>query len=155
MSQENTTMVDVRNWITRYQKKYGIIFDELVLDYLDCLESHKKTSDRNEAELVIIKSFEALAGDLNIPGWTAIQTNRSGLNSEIVEAYQTGGSIKRLQKAHFFMSVAKTRDQKEANLAISIIKARFAKDGQLFEDCIFNNDTMEIIIEDTRYKFNK
>ncbi len=156
MSQENTTMVDVRNWITRYQKKYGIIFDELVLDYLDCLESHKKTSDRNEAELVIIKSFEALAGDLNIPGWTAIQTNRSGLNSEIVEAYQTGGSIKRLQKAHFFMSVAKTSDQKEANLAnISIIKARFAKDGQLFEDCIFNNDTMEIIIEDTRYKFNK
>lgn len=151
-SQENTTMMDIRRWMTGYQKKYGIKFDILVLDYLDCLESHKKTPDRNEAELVIIKSFEALAADFDIPAWTAIQTNRSGFNAEYVEAYQSGGSIKRVQKAHFFMSVAKTADQKEANLAsIRIIKARFAQDGQTFTDCIFNNDTMQIIIEDKRY----
>jgi hypothetical protein len=124
----------------------------LILDYLDCLESHKKSPDRNEAELVIIKSFEALASDFDIPAWTAIQTNRSGFNAEYVEAYQTGGSIKRIQKAHLFMSVAKTKDQQEASLAnIRIIKARFAKDGQAFDDCIFNNDTMQIIIEDKRY----
>jgi replicative DNA helicase len=151
-SQENTTMMDIRRWMIGYQKKFGIKFDILVLDYLDCLESHKKSPDRNEAELVIIKSFEALAADFDIPAWTAIQTNRSGFNAEYVEAYQTGGSIKRVQKAHFFMSVAKTADQKEANLAsIRIIKARFAQDGQTFTDCIFNNDTMEIRIEDKRY----
>jgi replicative DNA helicase len=151
-SQENTTMMDIRNWMIGYQKKFGIKFDILVLDYLDNLESHKKTPDRNEAEFVIIKSFEALAADFDIPAWTAIQTNRSGFNAEYVEAYQTGGNIKRVQKAHFFMSVAKTPDQKEANLAsIRIIKARFAQDGQTFTDCIFNNDTMQIIIEDKRY----
>ena len=151
-SQENTTMMDIRNWMIGYQKKYGIKFDILVLDYLDVLDSHKKTHDRNEDELVIIKSFEALAADFEIPGWSAVQTNRSGFNAEYVEAYQTGGSIKRVQKAHFFMSIAKTPDQKEANLAsIRIIKARFAQDGQTFTDCIFNNDTMQIIIEDKRY----
>jgi replicative DNA helicase len=151
-SQENTTMMDIRNWMIGYEKKYGIKFDILVLDYLDCLESHKKSPDRNEAELVIIKSFEALASDFDIPAWTAIQTNRSGFNAEYVEAYQTGGSIKRIQKAHFFMSVAKTRDQAEASLAnIRIIKARFAKDGQAFNDCVFNNDTLEIRIEDPKY----
>jgi replicative DNA helicase len=155
-SQENTTMMDIRNWITRHQKKYGYVFDEIVLDYLDCLESHKKTADRNEAELVIVKSFEALAGDLNIPAWTAIQSNRSGFDSEFVEVHQTGGNIKRVQKAHFFMSVAKTPEQKEAHLAnIRIIKARFAQDGQTFTNCIFNNDTMEIKIEDDRYKYSK
>jgi len=151
-SQENTTMMDIRRWMIGYQKKYGIKFDILILDYLDCLDSHKKSPDRNEAELVIIKSFEALSADFEIPAWTAIQTNRSGFNAEYVEAYQTGGSIKRVQKAHFFMSIAKTPDQKEANLAsIRIIKARFAQDGQTFTDCIFNNDTMQIIIEDKRY----
>jgi len=155
-SQENTTMMDVRNWMIRHQKKWGYKFDILVLDYLDCLESHKKTADRNEAELVIVKSFEALATDFDIPGWTAIQSNRSGFDAEFVEAHQTGGSIKRVQKAHFFMSVAKTKDQKEAQLAnIRIIKARFAQDGQTFQDCIFNNDTMEIRIEDDRYKYNR
>jgi hypothetical protein len=50
------------------------------------------------------------------------------------------------------MSVAKTPDQKEASLAnIRIIKARFAQDGQTFRDCTFNNDTMEIIVQDAKY----
>ena len=155
-SQENTTMMDIRNWIVRYQKKFGIKFDLVVLDYLDCLDSHKKTSDRNEAELVIIKSFESMASDFDIPAWTAIQSNRSGFDAEFVEAYQSGGNIKRVQKAHFFMSVAKTPAQKEAHLAnIRIIKARFAQDGQTFTDCIFNNDTMDIIIDDARYSNTK
>lgn len=137
-SQENTTMMDIRNWILRYQKKYGFKFDILILDYLDCLESHKKVNDRNEAELQIVKSFEALAADFNIPAWSAIQGNRSSFGSEFVEAFQTGGSIKRIQKAHFFMSVGKTPEQQEANQAnIRIIKARFAKDGQTFENCTF------------------
>lgn len=81
-----------------------------------------------------------------------IYTHNSGFDTEFVEANQTGGSIKRVQKAHFFMSVGKTPEQKESNLAsIRIIKARFAKDGQTFKDCTFNNDTMQIIIEDDRY----
>ena len=139
-----------------YQKKYGFKFELLVLDYLDCLESHKKVPDRNEAELAIIKGFETLASDFDIPAWTAIQSNRSGFGAEFIEAHQSGGSIKRIQKSHFFMSVAKTQEQKEAHLAnISILKARFAQDGQKFEDCIFNNDTMQIIIEDSRYKYSK
>jgi len=155
-SQEDTTIKDIKNWMLNYQKKFGFKFDILVLDYLDCLESHKKSPDRNEAELAIVKGFEALAADFNIPAWTAIQTNRSGIGAEFVEAQQTGGNIKRMQKAHFFMSIAKTQAQQEANFAnIRIIKARFAKDGQMFEDCIFNNDTMKIIIDDPRYRYIK
>ena len=151
-SQEDITMRDVKDFVIREQKKWGFKYDIVILDYLDCLESHKRTADRNEAELVIVKSFIAMASDLDIPCWSAIQSNRSGFDAELVEAYQTGGSIKRLQKAHFFMSVAKTPDQKEASLAsIRIIKARFAKDGQTFKDCIFNNDTMHIDIKDERY----
>lgn len=155
-SQEDTTIKDVRNWMLGYEKKYGIKFDILVLDYLDCLESHKKSPDRTESELAIIKGFESLAAELDIPAWTAIQSNRSGFGAEFVEAQQTGGSIKRIQKAHFFMSVAKTPAQQEANFAnIRIIKARMAKDGQTFEDCVFNNDTMKIIIDDPKYRYSK
>jgi replicative DNA helicase len=155
-SQEDTTMKDIRNWMLSYQKKYGFKFDLLVLDYLDCVESHKRGQDRTEAELTVIKGFETLASDFDIPAWTAIQSNRSGFDAEFVEAHQSGGSIKRVQKAHFFMSVAKTPAQKEAHFAnIRIIKARFAQDGQTFEDCVFNNDTMQIIIDDPRYRYSK
>ena len=75
-SQENTTMVDIKNWIIKHQKREGYKFDVIVLDYLDCLESHKKTPDRNEAELTIIKSFIALSADFNIPCWSALQSGR-------------------------------------------------------------------------------
>jgi len=77
-SQENTTMLDIRNWMIRYEKKFGFKFDILILDYLDCLESHKlrKNDDKNESELQIVKSFLALAADFDIPAWTALQSNR-------------------------------------------------------------------------------
>jgi replicative DNA helicase len=158
-SQDNTTLLDIKHWILRYQKKYGFKFDMVVLDYLDCVETHKKAFDKNDSDLIIIKGFEAMAGELEIPMWSATQGNRESFNSEIVEVHQTGGSIKKVQKAHFFMSIAKTADQKESNLAtMKIIKARFASDGQIFRDCIFNNDTMEIKIIDDKYrglKYNK
>lgn len=155
-SQESTTMMDIRNFIIKYEKKHGIKFDMVVLDYLDCVESHKASKDRNEDEFTVVKSFLALAADFNIPCWTAIQTNRSGFESEFIEVSQTGGSIKRVQKAHFVMSIAKPGDMKQSNLAnIRIHKARFAHDGQSFKDCIFNNDTLEIRITDDTYKFRK
>jgi len=85
-----------------------------------------------------------------------IYTHNSGFDTEFIEAHHTGGNIKRVQKAHFFMSVGKTPDQKEAGLAnIRIIKARFAKDGQTFTDCIFDNDKMEIVIRDDDNKYTK
>ncbi len=145
LSQENTTIPDIRHWISRYQKKFGIIFDMIVIDYLDCVEPHKKSADLTAAELHIVKAFEAMASDYNIPCWTALQTNRSGIEQEYVYAHQMGGNIKRAQKTHFLMSVAKKQDQKEAGTAnIQILKARFAQDGQQFPDCIFNNNTMQI-----------
>ena len=148
-SQEDTTMPKVRQYIDKYRKKNGIKFDIVVLDYIDVLESHKKAVDQNASELAIIKSFEAMASDLDIPCWTAIQTNRSGFNAELVGTEQMGGNIKRAQKTHFLMSIAKTAQQKlddQANIAI--LKARMAGDGHVFKDCIFNNNTMEIRITD-------
>jgi len=142
---DDITMIDIKNWILRYQKKYGIKFDVVILDYLDCVESHKKTTDRTEAEFLVVKSFLNMGAELNIPLWTATQGNRDSFVSEVLGAQHQGGSIKRIQKAHFVMSIAKPDDLKDTKLAnIKIVKARFAKDGQLFRECIFDNDTLEI-----------
>ena len=149
---DDVTIPNIRNWILRYQKKFGLKFDILILDYLDCVESYQKTQDRTEAEFLVIKSFLNLAAELDIPAWAATQGNRSSFGSKSLDATHQGGSIKRIQKAHFVMSIAKPDDMKETHLAnIKIVKARFAQDGQLFEDCIFNNNTMEIRITDKRY----
>lgn len=107
-------------------------------------------------EYDIVDTIDITVDDTHMFFANDIYTHNSGFNSEFIDAQQSGGSIKRIQKAHFFMSVAKTQEQKESQLPnISILKARFAQDGQKFEDCIFNNDTMKVIIEDSRYKYSK
>ncbi|MBW2998846.1 hypothetical protein KY321_04875, partial [Candidatus Woesearchaeota archaeon] len=154
--QENTTIPKIRLWIDRYQKRFGVKFDMIVLDYIDCVEPHNKAVDITAGEIGIIKAFETMSAEYDIPCWTAIQTNRSGFNAELVDASQMGGSIKRAQKTHFLMSVAKTAEQKISGRAnISILKARFAQDGHVFKDCVFDNDTMEITVTDDGRAYNK
>lgn len=149
-SDENTSLHDIKNWIKRQEKKFGYKYDLIVLDYLDCLEPNRREKDLHSAELSIVKSFIAMASEYNIPCWSAIQTNRSGFNIDIVDAQHSGGNIKRIQKSHLVMSISKP--DKEANIAnIKMIKARFARDGYEFKDCIFNNDTLEIRITDRKY----
>lgn len=140
------TIPNIERWIRNYEKINGVKFDVLFLDYLDCCESHKPThGDKNEAELVVVKAFEQMCADLNIPCWTAIQGNRSAVRSEYVHGDQMGGNIKRAQKTHFLFSVAKSQEQKRDGLAnVQIIKSRMTKDGQMYENAIYNNDTLEI-----------
>jgi hypothetical protein len=144
--QDGITIPFIKNWITNYQKTHNIKFDILILDYLDCVESHKPThGDTNAGEIVVVKSFLSMIEELNIPGWTFVQGNRASLKSEFVHADQMGGSVKRGQKTHFLFSVAKSLEQKQDGLAnIQFIKSRMTRDGQTYENAIFNNDTLEI-----------
>ena len=151
LPQDETTILDVKKLIITYQKKFNIKFDMLVLDYIDCLEPHKHGQDQHQAELSIIKVFESMASELDIVCWSAIQANRSGNEQEWVEIFQMSGNIKRAQKTHFLMSVAKTSDMKLSGHAnIKILKARFAQDGQSYENCVYDNNRMKIIINDNK-----
>jgi replicative DNA helicase len=148
--QEGITMPFIHQWIKRYEKKMGIKFHMLVLDYLDCVESHKKSSDQTQSEIAVVKYFESMAAELDIPCWSAIQSSRAGFNAEWIDATQMGGSIKRAQKSHFLMSIGRTDEQMyDGRANIKILKARFAKSGVLFENAIFDNDSMEINIYNT------
>jgi len=146
---DNITVPFLKRWILNYQKVFNIKFDMIVLDYIDCVESHEKNnnSDTLSNELKVVKAFEAMLAELNIPGWSAIQGNRNSLGAEVVTTNQMGGNIKKAQKTHFLMSIARSDEQKEKGVAnIKILKSRFGRDGILFEDCLFNNDTLQINI---------
>jgi hypothetical protein len=146
LNQDDVTIPYIKNWILNYQKNFSIKFDIIILDYIDCVDPHKQTNgDDLKGELIVIKAFEAMASELKIPCWTAVQGNRQSVGAEFVRSDQMGGSIKRAQKTHFLMSIARSPEQKQNNTAnMQILKARFAKDGFQFENAIFNNDTLEI-----------
>lgn len=147
--ENETTLIDIKNWIINFHKKYGIKFDVIILDYLDCVSPHVTTTDQNQAELAIMKMLISISSKLDVPIWTALQGNRSSFNAEWIDHTHMGGSIKRAQKSHFLMSISRTQEQKRLGVAnMQILKARFASDGHTFKDCIFNNNTLEIRILD-------
>ncbi len=98
-----------------------------------------------------MRQFESMLFELDLAGWTAVQGNRSSIKSEVVEADQMSGSIKKGMIGHFIVSIAKTLDQKENGTAtMAILKSRFGKDGIIFQDIIFDNAKIQIDMNENK-----
>lgn len=127
----------------------GFNLDLLVIDYVDCITT-KGGDDGEEwkGEGNIMRALESMASEFNFALWTATQGSRNSISSEIVTSDQMGGSIKKAQIAHVIISIGKTLEQKEHDLAtISILKSRIGKDGIIFQNCKFDNKLIKIDTE--------
>lgn len=147
LASDTMTMNQIKNQV-RKMIADGNKIDLIVLDYIDCVLPEQSAKDEWKAEGSVMRAFEAMCHELDIAGWTATQGNRSSISSEVVTTDQMGGSIKKAQVGHVIITVAKTLQQKEMNLAtIAITKSRLGKDGVVFENCKFNNELLEIDTE--------
>ena len=144
---DTMTMNQIKNQVRKMTAE-GNKVDMIVLDYIDCVVPDRKLEDEWKSEGSVMRAFEALCHELQIVGWTATQGNRSSISSEVVTTDQMGGSIKKAQVGHVIITVAKTLQQKEMNLAtIAITKSRLGKDGDVFENCKFDNEFLVIDTE--------
>lgn len=126
----------------------GFKLDLLIIDYVDCITPERSTfGEEWKGEGSIMRSLESMTNEFNIAIWVATQGNRESISSEIVTTDQMGGSIKKAQIGHVIISVGKTLEQKEHNMAtITLLKSRIGKDGVVFQNCKFDN---EFLIIDT------
>jgi replicative DNA helicase len=144
MSSSTTTIPKIRQYLKKLISK-GIRPDMVLLDYIDVVQPSQKYVDNNIAEGAIMREFETMLYELDIVGWTAIQGNRSAINTEYVETDQMGGSIKKAQIGHFIISIAKSLEQRDnATANMAILKSRFGRDGLTFEDIIFDNGKVHV-----------
>jgi len=147
LQSDTFTMSQIKNQI-RKMIADGTHIDMIILDYIDCVTPEKALEDEWKSEGSVMRAFEAMCHELDIVGWTATQGNRSSISSDVVTTDQMGGSIKKAQVGHVIITVAKSLQQKELNLAtIAITKSRIGKDGVVFENCKFNNEMLEIDTE--------
>ena len=146
---DSLTMSHIKNYIRKI-KSEGVTIDLLVVDYIDCILPDKSMAGADDwkSEGSVMRKFEAMCTELDIAGWTATQGNRSSISSDVVTTDQMGGSIKKAQVGHVIISIAKSLQQKEMNLAtIAITKSRIGRDGIVFENCKFNNELLDIDTE--------
>jgi replicative DNA helicase len=144
---DTITMNQIKNQVRKMIAE-GNKVDMIILDYIDCVVPDKNLGDEWKSEGSVMRGFESMCHELDIAGWTATQGNRSSISSEVVTTDQMGGSIKKAQVGHVIITVAKSLQQKEMNLAtIAITKSRIGKDGIVFENCKFDNGMLEIDTE--------
>ena len=77
--------------------------------------------------------MRAIAQEFNCPVWTASQTNRSGLNAEVVTMESISEAFNKCFVADFICSISRTRKDKNANTGrMFVAKNRNGPDGIVY-----------------------
>ena len=108
--------------------------DLIIIDYADLLLSHTNKSDSTYGEQGgVYIELRGISGELGIPIWTASQTNRSAIDSEVIEADKVADSYAKVMNADFIMSISrKSKDKLNNTARFHIMKNRFGPDGITF-----------------------
>jgi archaellum biogenesis ATPase FlaH len=103
--------------------------DLIILDYGDLLKVNVK-KDKHEALEDLYEEIRGMAGEYNIPIWTASQAGRSALEDDIIEADKIASSYGKVMVADFLMSLSrKVEDKMSGTGRGHVIKNRFGPDG--------------------------
>jgi len=108
--------------------------DLIIVDYADLLLSHSNKTDSTYAEQGgVYIDLRGMGGELKIPVWTASQTNRSAIDSEVIEADKIADSYAKVMNADFIMSWSrKSKDKLNNTARCHVMKNRFGQDGITF-----------------------
>ena len=149
LASDNVTVSEIKNKIRKMNSDGTKKVDLLVIDYVDCISTDKSANGEEwKGEGSIMRSLESMTGEFEMAIWTATQGNRESISSEVVTGDQMGGSIKKAQIAHVILSIGKTLEQKDHNLAtLTLLKSRIGRDGVVFQNCKFNNEFLLIDTE--------
>jgi replicative DNA helicase len=108
----------------------GINPDLVIVDYADLLRG---TGNSNELRIQLGNIYEdlrGLAGEQEIPVWTASQANRSALQEDVIQADKIAESYSKIMTADFVVSLSrKIEDKVDGTGRWHVIKNRFGPDG--------------------------
>jgi replicative DNA helicase len=114
-------------------RKRGIKPGMIIVDYGDLLRPTViRKEKRNELES-IYEEMRGISNEFDCPVWTASQTNRSGLNAEVVTMESISEAFSKCFVADLIFSVSRTVEDKQANTGrIFIAKNRNGPDGMVY-----------------------
>ena len=131
-------------------KQRGINAELIIVDYADLLKpnlSHKEKRIELES---IYEELRGIAAECDCPIWTASQTNRSGLNAEVITMESISEAFNKCFVADFIFSLSRTIQDKGANTArMFIAKNRNGPDGLIFPLTMNTSNVSIEVLEQT------
>ena len=114
--------------------------DAVIVDYADILKPTTFYKEKRHATGETYEHLRGMAGEFEIPVWTASQANRSSLEEEVIDASKVAEDYSKVMTADFVMSISRKVEDKIANTGrFHVIKNRFGIDGITFPASINTN----------------
>ena len=122
----------IRNHLEKLRMR-NIEVDMIIIDYGDLLRPVRYQKEkRNELES-IYEELRGIAAEYEAPVWTASQTNRSGLNAEVITMESISEAFNKCFVADFIFSISRTVEDKTTNGGrLFVAKNRNGPDGLVF-----------------------
>ena len=122
----------LRNHLEKITKRGGEI-DMIIVDYADLLKPTSNYREKRTELESIYEELRSLAYEFSCPVWTASQTNRSGLDAEVITMNSISEAFSKCFVADFIFSVSRTIMDKAKNGGrVFIAKNRNGPDGIVF-----------------------
>ena len=129
--------------------------DAVIVDYADILKPTTFYKEKRHATGETYEHLRGMAGEFDIPVWTASQANRSSLEEDVIDATKVSEDYSKVMTADFVISVSRKVEDKIANTGrFHVIKNRFGVDGITFPATI-NTNTGHIQIFDKQTQQGK
>ena len=91
-----------------------------------------------------------MLGELQLPGWTASQSNRGAHEEEVIEAGAVADSYRKIMTGDFILSLSRKMQDKLAGTGrVYVMKNRFGPDGVVLP-CMFDTSIGKIDIHDPK-----
>ena len=123
----------IKNHVEKLKRR-NFTPDMIIVDYGDLIrpENSRKDEKRHQLE-TIYEELRGIAQICECPLWTASQTNRSGLNAEVITMESISEAFNKCFVADFIFTVSRTVEDKNTNTGrIFIAKNRNGPDGLVY-----------------------
>jgi len=129
---KSSSVVTLKNHLEKMLNR-GFKPDVIIVDYADLLRPSSILREKRHELETIYEQLRGLAQELQCCLWTASQTNRSGLNAEVITMESISEAFNKCFVADFIISISRTAEDKINNQGrVFIAKNRNGQDGLIF-----------------------
>jgi len=122
----------IRNHLEKLRQR-GIEPNLVIVDYADLLRPNIIRKEKRHELETIYEDLRAIAHEFKCPIWTASQTNRSGLNAEVITMESISEAFNKCFVADFIFTISRTVKDKSTNTGrLFVAKNRNGPDGLIF-----------------------
>jgi KaiC/GvpD/RAD55 family RecA-like ATPase len=129
---KSSSVVTLKNHLEKMVNR-GFKPDVIIVDYADLLRPSSTLREKRHELETIYEQLRGLAQELQCCLWTASQTNRSGLNAEVITMESISEAFNKCFVADFIISISRTAEDKINNQGrVFIAKNRNGPDGLIY-----------------------